>query len=667
MTSLLARLTDRSIGARITLGFGLILLLLFGIAAFGSLSLHRVGGTVAAIEAAALRSDQLSDFANGVTDADLQVTRYLRAPGGGELVAAQAAQKGVRARLTRIEALIGPDAAPLWTDLDALDAAVARIVADTKARDGALGTIVALTARVTNYGGTLTARLAAEADPAAETALRLGQAVLALRDSARRTVARPTSSETEILTTEQERVRRELADLKANPPIAEEARALAAGVAAPAEKLAATVEPLVAASIAFEKDVAGWKAVSGRLAAAAAALRERLLAARNASIAEAGGTASAMMATALAVSLAALLVGIASAVALGRSISRPLLRLDRSVQAIAAGDLTVAVAGAERRDEVGALARAVTGFKADAIARRELEARQVEEQSARQRRADRVDQLVRGFQRSIAGALDVVTSAASELDGTSRAMTGIADATNRQAVASSAAAEETAVNVQTVAAAAEEMVASLQEIERQVLRSREVATHAAGEAEATNAAMTGLGSAAERIGAAVTIISTIASQTNLLALNATIEAARAGEAGRGFAVVAAEVKDLAGQTARATEEIGGQIAAIQAEAQRAAAAMRQIGQTVASVNAITAAIAETVVQQNAATSEIARNAAEAASGTQDVSATIARVLAASGETGGAAGRVLAAAADLASQSLAVKQEVDRFLGEIQAA
>ncbi|MEH3144979.1 MAG: methyl-accepting chemotaxis protein [Methylobacterium frigidaeris] len=363
----------------------------------------------------------------------------------------------------------------------------------------------------------------------------------------------------------------------------------------------------------------------------------------------------------------ALALGAGLALMIARSIIGPIAGMTGAMKRLAAGETGLDVPSRDARDEMGEMAEAVEVFRQNAIARTELEARQVAEQSDRQRRADRVDALIHSFQQKVAGSLEIVTAAATELDATARTMTGVADTTSAQAQASSTTAAQTSSNVQTVAASAEEMVASLREIERQVLRSNEVAGDAARDAHATDSAMARLSSAAEQIGSTVSMIASIAGQTNLLALNATIEAARAGEAGRGFAVVAAEVKELANQTAKATEAVGEQITAIQGATAEAAAAIRQIGRTIGMVNEIAGTIASTVVQQNAATGEISRSATEAARGTQDVTASMAGVLASAGETGSAASQVMMAAAELATQSLAVKQEVDGFLRDIQAA
>jgi len=352
---------------------------------------------------------------------------------------------------------------------------------------------------------------------------------------------------------------------------------------------------------------------------------------------------------------------------IARSLIRPIAGMTEAMTRLAAGETAITVPSQDATDEIGAMAQAVEVFRQNAIARLELEAQQVAERSARQRRADRVDDLVKGFERTIGSAIGIVTSAATELDATARSMTGVADATSHQAQASRTAAEETSANVQTVASAAEEMVASLREIERQVQQSNTVAATATREAQATDVAMASLSAAAEQIGDAVTMISSIAGQTNLLALNATIEAARAGEAGRGFAVVATEVKELASQTARATGEIGGHIAAIQQATAQAVTAIRQISQTIGSVNTITETITATVIEQTAATGEISRSAIAAARGTQDVSVNVAEVLASAGETGSAAQQVMMAAGELSTQAVAVQREVEVFLDAIRAA
>ncbi|AWN44236.1 methyl-accepting chemotaxis protein [Methylobacterium durans] len=382
---------------------------------------------------------------------------------------------------------------------------------------------------------------------------------------------------------------------------------------------------------------------------------------------ETAATTSAFQLTLLGLVGLVVVLGTAFAALIARGIIRPIRGMTAAMSRLAAGDLHVDVPSRDAVDEMGEMAKAVEVFRENAVIRAEMEARSAADQSAREQRLARRDHLLQEFERGVTGSLQIVTSAANELDATAHSMTGVAQDTNQRAVASSAAAEQTSSNVQTVAAATEEMVASLGEIERSVARSAEVAGAALREAEATSGSMDALTRAAEEIGTAVTMISAIAAQTNLLALNATIEAARAGEAGRGFAVVASEVKELASQTARATDEIASKIAAIQAASGSAATAIRQIGRTIVSVNEISSVIAATIVEQTATTNEIARNVGEAARGTVDVSNNIAQVSASASETGSAAAQVLGSAQDLSTQSLALKQQVDSFLAQIRAA
>ncbi|SDN55813.1 Methyl-accepting chemotaxis protein [Methylobacterium phyllostachyos] len=443
-----------------------------------------------------------------------------------------------------------------------------------------------------------------------------------------------------------------------NGPIKDLAEALATYEA----DLSGYHDAVVKSKMTFET---GIKPHTDAIAADCAALRQRILTAVTRLKDSAAEMALQAWRVLVGLGALALVIGVALAFIIARSIIRPIDGMVKAMARLADGDTDLVVPSQDAAGELGAMAKAVEIFRKNAIVRAELEAAQAAEQAARLSRAERREKLVEIFDQKVAASLEIVTLATNELDATARSMTQIADDANNQAVASSTAADLASMNVETVAAAAEEMVSSLQEIERQVLRANEAAGLAAHEAEASEAAMASLRAASEQIGAVVTTISGIAAQTNLLALNATIEAARAGEAGRGFAVVAAEVKELAGQTAKATDEIGGLIAAIQAATAQSAAAMQQIAHTITSVNEISGAIASTVVEQTAATSEISRNAGEAAKGTQDVSSNVARVLAAAGETGSAAAQVLSAAAELAKQSLAVKQEVDGFLRNIQ--
>jgi methyl-accepting chemotaxis protein len=270
------------------------------------------------------------------------------------------------------------------------------------------------------------------------------------------------------------------------------------------------------------------------------------------------------------------------------------------------------------------------------------------------------------FESNVGKIVEAVSAASTEMQSTAQSMSATAEETNRQAASVAAASEEASTNVQTVASAAEELSASISEIGRQVSESSRSTTQAAEQARRTNDQVGRLAEAAQKIGEVVSLISDIAEQTNLLALNATIEAARAGEAGKGFAVVASEVKSLANQTAKATEDISSQIASIQGATSDAVTAIQEISKTIESINEIAAAVASAVEEQGAATQEIATNVQQAAAGTNEVSSNISGVTQAAGETGNAAQGVLSAATELSKQSEHMRTQVDNFLAQVRA-
>ncbi|WP_082479175.1 methyl-accepting chemotaxis protein [Methylobacterium sp. Leaf102] len=349
-------------------------------------------------------------------------------------------------------------------------------------------------------------------------------------------------------------------------------------------------------------------------------------------------------------------------------VSRPITRMTERMRRLADGDAQAEVPYAHRRDEIGFMSSAVQVFRDNLLRARALEEETAQARlDAEEQRKAGMRQMADAFEHAVGGIIGAVSSSATELQATAQTMTGTAAETASQSVSVAAAAGQAAANVHTVAAAAEELGSSVQEIGRQVSGSSDLAQVAVGEADQTMHLVQALSQASARIGDMVGLISNIASQTNLLALNATIEAARAGEAGRGFAVVATEVKELAAQTARATEEIGTQIGQIQGVTGQAVAAIGSITTRIREINDVAASIAAAVEEQGAATQEIVRNVAQASTGTSEVTQNIAGVARASEETGAAASQVLSAASELSRQSEHLGTEVTRFLATVRAA
>ncbi|KZM51238.1 cache domain-containing protein [Labrenzia sp. OB1] len=348
-----------------------------------------------------------------------------------------------------------------------------------------------------------------------------------------------------------------------------------------------------------------------------------------------------------------------------RSLVRPIRALTADMSSLADGNTDIEIMGVDRGDEIGQMASAMEIFVRNETERRELEDRQTNAQEDAARRGEEIQQLSGDFDRQITEMMSIIDSSVQNLQAASSDMTGVAAQTTEQSGVVSNASSQASHNVETVAAAAEELSASVNEIRRQVQASSEIASRAAGEAQSTNQRMNGLSDAATRIGEVVTLIQAIAEQTNLLALNATIEAARAGEAGRGFAVVASEVKELATQTSKATEDISSQITAIQEETGHAASAISSVTEIINNMNEIASSIASSVEEQGVATQEIASNATEASRSTVEVTTNIESVSQAAENTRDTADKVDSSAQQLKENASMLRNQVANFLQEVR--
>ncbi|MDD1522273.1 MULTISPECIES: methyl-accepting chemotaxis protein [Bradyrhizobium] len=429
------------------------------------------------------------------------------------------------------------------------------------------------------------------------------------------------------------------------------------------------LEKLIANAKLVDDLVTEMSGSAGAIQQGATAMKADLVAEQQRLDSESEATIGQTEQLVLMLAVGGTLLGAVLALLLATGISRPMIAMCKAMRELASGNFDVVLPGLGRKDEIGEMAGAVEEFKIQAVAKAERDAAASEVQN-REQAASRRAELIRfadDFESAVGAIVSNVSASAVQLESAASTLTRTAETTQSLSSQVAGVSEQASSNMQSVATATEELSASVEEIGRQVRDSSRIAEAAVMQAKETDGRIGKLSHAAQQIGEVVKLITAIAEQTNLLALNATIEAARAGEAGRGFAVVASEVKSLASQTAKATDEISSHIAGMQGATAESVAAIKEIGATIGQISSISTSIASAVEQQGAATQEIARSVQTVAQGTQTAATDIGQVNRGAAETGSASEEVLNSAKTLSSESTRLRAELDRFMANIRAA
>jgi methyl-accepting chemotaxis protein len=666
--SLLSLANRISLNGRLIGGFGLLMVLSAGTSVFYNLRIRDVRDNVARIEQASAATDTVGNFTRHLLLLRRITIDYVRSGSAADRTKSLAAFEPLDKSIDGLREAVGQRGELLRTGLSDFHAAFSKLDDEIKKRQAALAAINASGIRLTNTLTTVTLEFGHAGEAALPAAQRLEQAVQALRAVDYRYAGAPSSGDLDIVTAERDRVTRELAAVKALPPADPALAKIAAALPAQADKMLAASDQLVSAAVSTEQTSSALAKTGVKLGDDAEALRSEYQTSRSEAVSTAAKIAEEASSAGTIAAVTFGMVAIMLAGLITISISSLIKRMTRTMSQLAGGDRTVEIEGAERGDQIGNMARAVSIFKDNAIRMAEADAEKgrVAAQTEQDRKAG-LRELAERLENAVKDIADGVKQSAQRMHDGAATMSGAAERTKAQSSTVAVASGQASSNVQTVASAAEELSASIREIGQQAQSSANVARRAAEQASQTTATMEGLSQAADRIGEVVRLISDIASQTNLLALNATIEAARAGEAGRGFAVVASEVKNLASQTARATEDITAQISSIQDETRQAAAAIKGIEAVITEINQIASSTASAVEEQGAATAEIARNVQQAAAGTGEVSSNIAGVLDAAAQTDEHARIALENSNKLSDQADRLWQAVIGFVEDVKAA
>jgi methyl-accepting chemotaxis protein/CHASE3 domain sensor protein len=694
--SFLRNLDRLSVRHRIIGGMSIILLLLVVLAAISLRGVEVINTHADQVRASTQTAGVIDAFATQVDEARARVIQYALSENDGDLNAA-------RAVLTRLD-----EAARGLDRINNTGAASAESLADmtrtqaqyrTAAEDmiGAIGArrsasamLVRTATELRTISAAITYTLVQEKAPAEaiEKGVRFLEGFLAGNAAATRFLATRNPADAEAARTEMAGVGGTLDRIRALAGGSARIQRFLQAMTAPLQQFNTALQGIVTATEQFGKATLAREAADRTLRQAVSQTAATSSTQQDDAMASMSATVNSTRQSGLITSAFAIALGLALAWLIGRGIANPLQGITGAMRRLADGDLEAPIPHADRKDEIGAMAHATQVFRDAMVRAKQLAADQASEQkrandlAANQarlaaerssehemqaRRADALSQLNHGFESKVNHLISELTAAAATMKSTAQTMSGTAEKTDGQAAAVAGAADRATANVSTVATGSEELTASIAEIGRQVSQSAEIAHQAVSDAQRTNATVQALAGDAQRISQVIALIQAIANQTNLLALNATIEAARSGEAGRGFAVVASEVKSLAGQTAKATEEIGVQISRIQATTNDAVTAIEGIAKTITRMNEIASAIAAAVHQQEAATRDIAGNVHMAATETRGVSDHIVSVMESAKQTGRDSLQVLGAAEQLALQAQSLSGEVDQYLAATRAA